>query len=647
METTRRMGVACILLLFCIRSISAMGPLRLPSVFSDHMVLQRGKPVPVWGMAAPNQEVTVRLEGQTYRCHANEQGEWILYIPERPAGGPYSMSVSSLTDRIELKDVYVGEVWLASGQSNMAWTMKGGVGINTEKEIAEADYPLIRYFNVPNETHITPIKKWNRNDWKLCTPQHAADFSAVAYFFAKELFRDMKIPIGIINASWGATSIEAWMNPEILKTHKAYTAWLDTLDTDSLKWQQKVFKSKESERMRAVIAAQATAGLKAGVYKPSYKDKDWQKISAPITTEKMKLGGYWGITWLRTSFELPSGSTKQPFLLKGDINAQKVEVWLNGQKVKGDKQVFELPACLLKKQNQLTFRVLIHWGSAFLGTEQKPLKVCSADGSLDLPLMGEWRFNAGLEPALPGWQNYYNTHTVLYNAMIYPLMPYSMRGILWYQGENNTWQSKRYQQLLPTMIEDWRVGFRQGNIPFLIVQLANYMKKKPQPSESAWAEMREAQARTLIYPNTGLATTIDIGEENDIHPKNKKEVGWRLYLQAQRLDYGRNIVASGPTFESMKMEGSKVRIRFTNASNGLMMKGTALVGFAVAGSDRKFHWAKADIQAGEVIVYAQEVAQPIAVRYAWADNPDANLYNVEELPAIPFRTDTWEGITKE
>lgn len=634
------------LLLLCVGQIYAAS-LQLPSIFSNHMVLQREKPIAIWGKANAGSKVAVDFLQEIFTCQADVNGNWMLYIPAKPAGGPYTLLITSVNECIELQDVYIGEVWFASGQSNMAWMLQDGVGVNTEEEIANADYSLMRFFNPLHETNIIPAEKWQRKDWDICTPEAAKTFSAVGYFFAREMLQDKKVPVGIISSSWGATSIEAWMSADMLKTHKAYTEWVENLDIDTLKWRKRVDESLENDRMREVIVAEANAGIKAGVYKASYNDKDWAITTAPIRTDKMNLTEFWGVAWLRTTFESPK--TKESLFLAGDIDIKALEVWLNGKKIKQSGiEHIELPAKWLKAKNTLSFKATIYWGSAHLGTEVQPLSLSTKDSTLVIPLDNEWRYNAELERRAPGWQNYYNTNTAIYNAMVYPMMPYTMRGFLWYQGENNAGQAKRYRQLLPMMFTDWRVGFRQGNLPFLIVQLPNFMKKQPQPMESGWAEMREVQAKMLMYPATGLAVTIDIGEEHNVHPQNKQDVSHRLYLQAQKVAYGKkDIIAMGPTFHSMNIEGNRIRISYSNVDQGLVVRGTELLGFTIAGNDKKYHWAKAEVQGNDVIVYSGKVDNPVAVRYAWADNPDVNLYNSAGLPAAPFRTDEWGGITQE
>jgi len=618
------------------------GNLKLPMIFADHMVLQQNKNIPVWGIALPDEQVKVEFCNKTYSCNADEKGYWMtLMSPMKADGEAYSLTISSGSETIVIKDVCIGEVWLASGQSNMDWMMKLGVGSNTQKEIEEADYPLIRFFQVPKQPYIIPQNNYLPIDWKVCTPHNVADFSAVAYFFARSLYKELNVPVGIISSSWGATSIEAWMSADMLKTHEAYSKWFGEYNFDTNKWEKYVEQSRENDRMRDIIANQADGGLKAKANTINYDDKSWGKVIAPIDMEKMSSSGYWGIVWLRNHFELANNKKHQDMILGGDIDAQSIEFWLNGKKLvrkEGTKNEFKVPASLIKNKNVLAARMVVHWGSARIG-KQSPLTLSNEKDTLFIN--PEWRFNSKLEPKLPGWQNYYNTNTTLYNGMIYPIQPYAIQGVIWYQGENNTSQAKRYRELLPMLINDWRIGFKQGNIPFISVQLANYMKKHLQPTKSEWAELREAQTMSLKLPSTGLAVTIDIGEENDIHPKNKLDVGKRLANEALRLSYGQSRL-SNLQFKNMFVENEKVRVRFSNTGRKLVVKGETLNGFAVAGHDQKFYWATAKINGDEVVVWSDEVEQPVAIRYGWADNPDANLYNASDLPLIPFRTDDWE-----
>jgi sialate O-acetylesterase len=475
------------------------GQLKLPSFFSDHMVFQRGQKINVWGMAEPGTTITISLNGKTAKGKANEEGHWLISLPAMKEGGPYELEVKAGDEKIVLKDVYIGEVWIASGQSNMWWPVSESM--NAEKEIKEANYPLIRLLQVPLKTS-TELQWDVECKWQVCSPETVKDFSAVAYFFARELYKKLDVPIGIIHSSVGGTPAEAWTSYKTLKSNPKFKPLLEIwrkYDQEVKKWQRDVEKAKME-----------------GKPEPPHP--------------------------------------QDPF----GLDPQWAECW-------------------------------------------RP--------------------------------------SALYNAMIAPFTPYPLRGAIWYQGESNVGRAEEYSVLFPAMIEDWRKALGIGDFPFLFVQLANFMERKPEPSESGWAELRETQTSTLRLPNTGMAVAIDIGEANDIHPKNKQDVGKRLALAALAKAYGFKIEYSGPLFEKMEIEGNKARLFFKHTGSGLVCKGDKLLGFAIAGEDKKFVWADAKIEGKTVVVWSDKVQKPVAVRYAWADNPECNLYNKEGLPAVPFRTD--------
>ncbi|MGB9877529.1 MAG: sialate O-acetylesterase [bacterium] len=473
--------------------------LKLPSFFSDHMVLQRGEKIRVWGIAPPGTTVKVKLANHKAEKKAGANGHWEVSLPAMKEGGPYELEITTGSEKITLKDVYIGEVWIASGQSNMGWPVSAS--LNAEKEIAEANYPLIRLLQVPPK--FSPKIQWDIEcKWQVCSPQAVKDFSAVAYFFARELYKKLNIPIGIIHSSVGGTPAEAWTSYKTLNSLPKLKPLLELwrkYDQEVRKWQ------KEAEKAR-----------KEGKPEPPHP--------------------------------------KAPF---------------------------------------------------------------------------------GLDPA---WAEFWRPAN-LYNAMIAPFTRFPIRGAIWYQGESNVGRAEEYSVLFPEMVKDWRKAWGIGDFPFLFVQLANFMQRHSEPTESAWAELREAQAYALKLPNTGMAVAIDIGDANDIHPKDKQDVGKRLALAALAIAYGQKIEYSGPMFERMEIEGNKVRLFFKHTGSGLVCKGDRLLGFAIAGEDKKFVWADAKIEGNTVVVWSEKVAKPVAVRYGWADNPECNLYNKEGLPAVPFRTD--------
>ncbi|MBI3830588.1 MAG: sialate O-acetylesterase [Planctomycetes bacterium] len=478
------------------------------------MVLQRGVKIPVWGKAEAGDEVTVTFSKQSVKATADKDGKWKAELEPLEAGGPFELTVAG-KNTLTLKNVLVGDVWICSGQSNMEFAMSGA--INAADEAAKADFPQIRHIKVPRVTALEPKDNIPTAKWDVCTPQTVPNFTAVGYFFARELHQELKVPIGLIHTSWGGTPAEAWTSREALE---------------------------------------AEADLK-------------------IYNER------------------------------------------------ADKMAEDFP-----KQKENYEKVLEKWKAA--------AEKAKADGKPEPK-----------KPTAPAEPDK-NPHraSVLYNGMLKPLVPGAFKGVIWYQGESNAGRSYQYRKLFPTMIQDWRKQWGAGDFPFLFVQLANFMARKPEPAESGWAELREAQTMTLSLPKTGMAVIIDIGDEKDIHPKNKQDVGKRLALAAQAIAYGKDLEFSGPLYDSMAVENNAIRLKFKHLGGGLEAKGGDLKGFQIAGEDKKWAWAQAKIDGETIVVSNEKVEKPAAVRYAWADNPECNLYNKAGLPASPFRTDDWDGVTK-
>ncbi len=467
-------------------STVARAEVKLPAIFGNNMVLQRNMRVPVWGTAQPGEKITVAVGARKVVVTADSQGNWMARVGPFAAGGPHTLTVSAESGSVTFENVMFGEVWVASGQSNMEWPL--AAVRNAEFEVANAKYPNIRLFVVQKAVSPEPLRDC-KGSWSECTPESARGFSAVAYFFGRYLHRHLQMPIGLIESAWGGTPAESWTSRK----------WLEG-------------------------------------------DPDLTPMLARIP---------------------PPGQTTKPN-----------------------------------------------------------------------------------DPTKPAWDAW--TPTGLYNAMIAPIVSYGIAGAIWYQGESNADRAYQYRKLFPAMIRCWREAWGQGDFAFLWVQLANFMKRQPDPGESAWAELREAQTMTLSLPKTGQAVIIDIGEADDIHPRNKQDVGTRLALQAMKVAYGeKNIIASGPTFKSMAVRGNTAIVTFENVGAGLSTSDSLPVaGFAVAGADRKFHWADAKISGNTVVLTCRDVEHPVAVRYAWADNPKCNLVNSAGLPACPFRTDNWPGVTE-
>ncbi len=637
-----------ILLGLCTQLLAQVKPSLL---FSDHMVIQRNVEVPVWGTAKKREKVTLTFNGADVKTRADKQGKWMAKLPPTPAGGPYELTIEGRKNTVTITDILVGEVWVCSGQSNMEWTVSNSN--NAEEAIAKADDTQIRHFKVGRNIANIPQEQVPGGEWEVCSPETAGDFTAVGYYFAKELREKLDVPIGLLNTSWGGTNIETWTSAEAISTIPAFTETANELNGLNL---QEVFKKKQEELAQKIgELPEKDMGMQNGkaVWAAfDYDDSDWKTIEVPDLWEQKGLPGLDGVVWLRKTVELSEQEADrltQLYLQKIDDNDI---TWINGKKVGETKgyntdRIYDIEEGLLKAgENIITVRVEDTGGGGGIYGNPELIKLLGY--TVNVPLAGEWKFKIGEGKASVS-QSPNSFPSLLFNAMLNPILPYAMKGVIWYQGESNAGRAYAYRELFPLMIKDWRKHWGQGDFPFLWVQLANFKQAVDQPAGSDWAELREAQSMTLSLPNTGEAVIIDIGEADDIHPRNKQDVGYRLSLAARKVAYGEDIVYSGPTYKAMEVKGNKVHIQFDHIGSGLMAKDKYgyVNGFAVAGADKKFYWAKATIEDDEVILYADEVAKPVAVRYGWADNPDdLNLYNQEGLPANPFRTDDWKGVTE-
>jgi sialate O-acetylesterase len=624
----------------------------LPKVFGDSMVLQRDIKIPVWGNAKPGTLILAKLGEVQATAKANQQGKWQIKFPSFKAGGPYTLEIAESGkpgSKIELRGILIGDVWLASGQSNMEFQVQQS--IDASKEIAHANFPQIRFLVVKQDKQLKPQPDILAGKWMVCDSTNVKEWSAVAYYFARKIHADQNVPVGIIQSTWGGTPVEAWTSREMLLTSPITRA--RTLSNDTLAQDREDFMQDSLNLIRFwEIVYNPQNNTDKIVPAAAYNDADWKTVQMPNLIKEFAIGNYEGMIWLRKKISLPQSFHQKDLTINLGHPEMNYSLYFNGEAIcksiwnAAPTHSYTIPANLVKSgENTIAVRVAMLWSGGGLNPADE---IYITDGSSKISLEGKWLFNKDLETALPKMLNYQYYPTVLFNSMINPLIPYGIKGFIWYQGESNAWAAYDYRELFPMLIKDWRQRWGQGNLPFLYVQLASYMKTKPLPSESEWAELREAQTLTLSLPNTGMACAIDIGEANDIHPKNKQEAGRRLALVANKLVYKQNCIASGPSYKSFRKEGNRIYVDFTSTGSGLSTKDAKeLKGFALAGKDKKFYWAKAVIEGNEVVVYSDKVAEPIAVRYAWADNPDCNLINSEDLPAVPFRTDEWNGITKK
>jgi sialate O-acetylesterase len=635
--------------------------LRLPAVFSDHLVLQRNCPIPVWGWAAPGSAVSVTLAGQTARATVDDAGRWMAVLPALPAGGPYELVVSG-SDTLRLQDVLIGEVWVCSGQSNMEWPVS--LANNAAEEIAAATCPQMRLFQVPKVTAEAPVTDV-AGAWTVCSPETIASFSAVGYFFGRSLHAELEVPVGLINSSWGGTVAEAWTSREALHAEPVVRPLIESYEAQLPHLEEAMARYQEA---LAAFELQSTAqdndnqGYPAGWADPAVDNGTWPTMALPQSWQSAG-EAMSGVLWFRREVDLPAEWLGHDLVLSIGACDKSDQTYVNNTLVGSlsiaddpnawsTPRVYTVPAALVRPgTNLIAVRVFSHIYQGGMTGPAAIMHLCPADlpEATPLALHGDWQYRIeqnfgpmGSPPPMPFGPGNPNAPCALFNGMIAPLVPYAMRGAIWYQGESNADRGKQYQTLLPAMIRDWRTRWALGDFPFLIVQLANYMAVKEQPGESRWAELREAQLFTAQrVPNVGLAVIIDIGEAADIHPRNKQEVGRRLALNALATTYGAALPYSGPLYRELRVEAGALRLLFDHVEAGLVCQGERLTAFAIAGEDRRFVWADARIDGDTIVVASPQVPAPVAVRYGWTENPACTLYNTAGLPASPFRTDDW------
>jgi sialate O-acetylesterase len=638
------------LLLFCCFAImhTACGQIRLPRLVRDSMILQRDANVKIWGWAAANEKVSVKFNGKIYKAKTGADNKWMVSLPATKAGGPYTIDIAA-SNRILIKEILFGDVWLCSGQSNMVHQMNIH-DVTYAKEIAAANYPQIRQFWIPTVTNLQgPQNDLPTGYWKAAVGEEVRPFSAVAYFFAKTIYEKYHVPIGLINASVGGTPIEAWTSEEGLKEFPALQTTIQrNKDTAYINGSIRKALADNGNRNQ-VPKDKGLTGPKTW-FDVTYVPKEWKPIAVPGYWEDQGIKDLNGVVWYRKEVDIPASMVGKPArVFLGRIVDADV-LYINGKQVGNTTYLYpqrryNVPADILKAGKNIFVVKVTNTAGKGGFVPDKPYCLFAGNDTIDLK--GYWQYKVGevYEPRSggpgSGGINAQNQPTALYNAMIAPLTNYTIKGILWYQGEANTSRAEEYAKLQPAQITDWRNKWKQGDVPFLFVQLPGFMDMNYLPSESQWAQLREAQLHSLHVPNTGMAVAIDLGEWNDIHPDRKKEVGDRLALAAEKIAYGEDLVYSGPIYESSTIEGNKITITFSNTGSGLITNdGEELGEFAIAGADKKFVWAKAKIEGDKVIVWSDQVANPMYVRYAWADNPvNPNLYNKEKLPASPFRSE--------
>jgi sialate O-acetylesterase len=625
----------------------------LPHLFSDHMVLQRDAEVHVWGWADPGEKISVTVAGHAQETIADSDGHWKVVLPPVQAGGPFVLRVQG-KQTVVYKDVMFGEVWVASGQSNMTFPLSGATG--AAEEIPKAEYAEIRFFTVPQEISLTPQTDTLSAEWVLCSPDTAKTFSAVSYFFARDLYRALGVPVGIILSARPGTAGEEWTDPDSLRREPALQPILRQWDDSPPN--VKSYAAKPTEFLLEFDDFELLP--KSGEGSSPVRISDFDDGTARTAT-----GGEWTYSWADSpgaAFELVApgrGGKGYAARVAGTldgVSSSRLQANFHADLSAADMSAFAGIRFWARGNGQFQLQILqptiSDWDNYAAETMQatedwKQVTVWFKD----LKQAGWGVSNPLTLQSLTGFE-LVNTTSVgdpprppsgLYQGMIAPLQQYRIRGAIWYQGEGNTWRAQQYRQLLPSLIEGWRKAWGEGDFPFLIVQLPNH-GSSPELGDSIWAELREAQFLTArTARDTGLAVSIDVGDAKNLHPPRKEEIGQRLALWALGTTYGKKIVYSGPLYDSMKITADRIQIHFQHTGSGLESLGGPLKGFAIAGSDHIFHWAETRIEGDTVVVFSPEVSAPVAVRYAWAGSPDCNLYNKEKLPASPFRTDDWPG----
>lgn len=627
-----------------ILSQNSFSQIRLPKLISDGMVLQRDKPLKIWGWASPKEKISINFNKKTYKVITPETGKWEVTLPQYSAGGPFEMTLKGKNE-LKIKDILIGDVWFCSGQSNMVHQMELH-RITYANDIAQANNSAIRHFGIPTTTNVNSTNDdFNNGSWKVCNPENVRQFSAVAYFFAKKIYDKYQVPIGLINASVGGTPIEAWISEEGFKDFSKINEIIaKNKDTAYVNSFNRRFNRPQTP---TAIQDKGLNGTKTW-FDVSYQPKGWKSINIPGYWEDQGIKDLNGTVWYRREIEIPASMIGKPanVFLGRIIDADML--YVNGKQVgvttyQYPQRRYQISADLLKTgKNLLVIKVTNTAGKGGF-VPDKPYYLFSEKDTVDLK--GTWQYKVG-EVFVPMQGNFgggfsaQNQPTALYNAMVAPSINFAIKGFLWYQGETNSGKADEYAKLQPAQILDWRTKWNQGELPFLYVQLPNFMDANYLPSESQWAALQDAQLKSLSVPNTAMAVGIDVGEWNDIHPDNKKTVGERLALAAQKLVYHENITASGPLFQSATIEGNKIIVSFTNVGSGLKTNDEEdLREFSVAGADKKFVWANAKIVGDKIEVSNNNITAPMYVRYAWADNPNVNFYNKEGLPASPFKTD--------
>lgn len=620
---------------------TVQGEVRLANLFSDGMVIQRNEPIKIWGWADANEKVELKFNKASASSVADESGYWSVTLPAMKEGGPYTIKVNNKT----VSDILIGDVWLCSGQSNMELTVSRVMDMFAD-EITSYDNDQIRYVKVPiTYNYHAPQSDLPNCTWKSINKEDVMNYSALCYFFAKELYKTAKVPIGIVNSSLGGSPIEAWIGDEMYEDYPVIKNSLGMYRSDDYMSTSRKASGLLNNAWYGTLNA-VDPGLLGNWKSINVDVSEWEKADLFSNKWQRDADGQpaIGTIWFNRTFSAEGLDISKDATLRLGCIVDADSVFVNGIFVgttsyQYPPRIYNVPAGTLKTSNNIiTIRVITNGNAHFV--EDKPYKIVQ-DNS-EISLLGEWNYKRGaVMPSMPGsGLPQQMGPTGLYNAMIAPIYGAKFSGAIWYQGESNTGRTWQYADLLTNMINLWRGGFEQPNMPFFVIQLPEFLRPRANPSESGWAQMREAQSEAIKRTeNSAVITTLGTGEWNDIHPLDKKTIGNRIALAARALVYGEKIVYSAPTLQSATHQENKVYLTF-DMQGGKFDTSETIKGFALAGDDGRFVWADAKIDGNKVIVWSNQVDSPKQVRYAWADNPEgANLCNTIGLPVGSFRSD--------
>lgn len=634
-----------LLLLFCCPNSEAK--IIVSRLISNNMVLQRGISARIWGTANPQEKITIEFKGRRYQTHCSKDGAWLIMLAPAEAGGPYMLTIKGRDEMLKINNLLVGDVWVCSGQSNMEFAVSGV--FNAAKELAAATDSGIRQFKVPKANADVPASLLSGGEWKSSSPATTAEFTAVGYFFAREMRKaHPDVPIGLINASWGGSRIEAWLS-------NTGFGWKGLADLQKYHEDERVRRINLLKAKNDWLPTQNDAGIEDG--KPvwiatDYDDTKWKEWNVPGWWWGNGLEFFGGVLWMRKSFDLPADVAASHIALSLGYFDDCARVWMNGHLIdsandrSGKVRRYLVPVKYLQAgKNTITLQVTNLDATGGVYGDKESMKI-NAD-FFQLSLAGSWKYRIG-NFAYRAQSQPLTTPVGLYNGMVSPLTNFTVGGVLWYQGEQNAPDvptAFKYREQLQSLVKDWRVQFCNAALPFVVVQLPNFNKAVQMPSPSNWGVLRESQSRVLQLPHTALVNTLDLGDADDIHPRNKQDVGKRVALAVQKLVFNKAETDVGPVYRSMQIIGDSVKVTFNTTASKLIAKDKYgyVTGFAIAGADKKFVWAKAKITGNMVVVWSDEVKAPLNVRYGWANNPaDASLYSNNMMPAFPFRTDDWD-----